>query len=439
MRETEERRTFYIETYGCQMNVAESHVLDASFLRYGFRAAVHPEEADIVILNTCSVRKTAENRIWGRIGFYKHLKATKDLKLIITGCMAERLADDIVKQEPAVDLVVGTNNKTDILHFLGREAADHDEYGFADSYYHEGEVSSYVPIMNGCDNFCAYCIVPYVRGREVSRDYHDILTEIRELEKKGVREITLLGQNVNSYAYQDGKQLVTFPQLLRMITKEISSIVWIRFMSSHPKDFSPELIECIREEDAVCSHVHLPLQSGSTEVLKAMNRKYTAQQYLELADTLKKEVPGITFTADIMVGFPGERNEDHRQTLEMMRSVGYIDAFMYYFNPREGTKAARMQEQLSDSLKLARLQEVIDLQKQLSAEHKQRQIGSTVSVMCDTLSKRNETEYVGHTEHGERIVFPRVEELVPGEVVDVKITEVSGNTYRGEMLCLGKQ
>jgi tRNA-2-methylthio-N6-dimethylallyladenosine synthase len=293
--------------------------------------------------------------------------------------------------------------------------------------------------MNGCDNFCAYCIVPYVRGREVSRDYHDILTEIRELEKKGVREITLLGQNVNSYAYQDGKQLVTFPQLLRMITKEISSIVWIRFMSSHPKDFSPELIECIREEDAVCSHVHLPLQSGSTEVLKAMNRKYTAQQYLELADTLKKEVPGITFTADIMVGFPGERNEDHRQTLEMMRSVGYIDAFMYYFNPREGTKAARMQEQLSDSLKLARLQEVIDLQKQLSAEHKQRQIGSTVSVMCDTLSKRNESEYVGHTEHGERIVFPRVEELVPGDVVDVKITEVSGNTYRGEMLCLGKQ
>lgn len=421
------------------MNVAESHVLDASFLQHGFRAAVHPEEADIVILNTCSVRKTAENRIWGRIGFYKHLKLTKDLKLIITGCMAQRLGDDIIKQEPAVDLVVGTNNKTDLLHFLGSEVLDHDEYGFADSYYHEGEVSSYVPIMNGCNNFCAYCIVPYVRGREVSRNYRDILTEIRELEEKGVREITLLGQNVNSYAYQDGELLVTFPQLLRMITKEISSIIWIRFMSSHPKDFSPELIACIKEEKAVCSHVHLPLQSGSTEVLKAMNRKYTAEQYLELVKALKHEVPGITFTADIMVGFPVERDEDHRQTLEMMKTVGYIDAFMYYFNPREGTKAARMQEQLSDSLKLARLQEVIDLQKQLSAEHKQRQIGSTVSVMCDTLSKRNESEYVGHTEHGERIVFPRAEELGPGDLVDVKITEISGNTYRGEMLCLGKQ
>jgi tRNA-2-methylthio-N6-dimethylallyladenosine synthase len=421
------------------MNVAESHVLDASFLQHGFRAAVHPEEADIVILNTCSVRKTAENRIWGRIGFYKHLKLTKDLKLVITGCMAQRLGDDIIKQEPAVDLVVGTNNKTDMLHFLGREALDHDEYGFADSYFHEGEVSSYVPIMNGCNNFCSYCIVPYVRGREVSRDYRDILTEIKDLETKGVREITLLGQNVNSYAYRDGEQLVTFPQLLRMITGEISSIIWIRFMSSHPKDFSPELIECIREEKAVCSHVHLPLQSGSTDVLKAMNRKYTAGQYLELVDTLKNEVPGITFTTDIMVGFPGERDEDHQQTLDMMKRVGYIDAFMYYFNPREGTKAAGMDGQLSDSLRLSRLQQVIDLQKQLSAGHKRRQIGSTVSVMCDTLSKRNESEYVGHTEHGERIVFPHADKLNPGDVIDVKITEVSGNTFRGEMLCLGKQ
>jgi tRNA-2-methylthio-N6-dimethylallyladenosine synthase len=439
MNNREEQRTFYIETYGCQMNVAESHVLDASFLTHGFRAAVHPEEADIVILNTCSVRKTAENRIWGRIGFYKHLKQTRDLKLIITGCMAQRLGDDLIKAEPAVDLVVGTNDKTDILHFLNADAHDHDEYGFASSYYKDGDVASYVPIMNGCNNFCAYCIVPYVRGREISRPYEEILSEIDELESKGVKEITLLGQNVNSYAYDDGNHVVRFPDLLRMITRQISSIVWVRFMSSHPKDLSPELISCIKEEEAVCSHIHLPLQSGSSDILKVMNRKYSAQQYIELVEQLKNEVPGITFTSDIMVGFPHESESDHLKTLEMMENVGYIDAFMYYFNPREGTKAAGMDGQLSDSVKLDRLQQVIDLQKQLSAEHKQRQIGSTVLVMCDTISKRNKDEYVGHTEHGERIVFKPDDQLHAGDLVTVTITEVIGNTYRGEMLCRGKQ
>ncbi|MGM0431578.1 MAG: tRNA (N6-isopentenyl adenosine(37)-C2)-methylthiotransferase MiaB [Spirochaetota bacterium] len=433
------QRSFYIETYGCQMNIAESHVLDAEFLRHGFRAAVHPEEADIVILNTCSVRKTAENRVWGRLGYYKHLKASRDLTLIVTGCMAERLKDDLKRQQPAVDLVVGTNDKTDILQFLNAgESSEHNEYSFAHSYYKEGEVSSFVPIMNGCNNFCAYCIVPYVRGRETSRPYEEILSEIDTLKQKGVKEVTLLGQNVNSYEFREEGGIVRFPQLLRMITQRTASSVWIRFLSSHPKDLSPELIDCIAEEPAVCSHLHLPLQSGSTKVLQAMNRKYTAEKYLDLVQSLRARIPDVTFTTDVMVGFPGETPSDHQKTLDVMREAAFIDAYMYYFNPREGTKAASMDGQLEDSVKLSRLQEVIDLQKQLSAEHKNAMIGSTVPVLCDTLSKRDQLQYVGHTEHGERIVFDKSETVQVGEIVDVTISEVVGNTYKGEVRCPGK-
>jgi tRNA-2-methylthio-N6-dimethylallyladenosine synthase len=437
----EEQRTFYIETYGCQMNIAESHVLDSSFLKEGFRAALHPEEADIVILNTCSVRKTAENRIWGRIGFYKHLKQSRPLTLIITGCMAERLGDELIKKEPAVDLVIGTNDKTDLMHFLMKDKTISDEYSFAETYYNEGDLSSFVPIMNGCNNFCTYCIVPYVRGREVSRSYKDIIEEIDMLESKGVKEITLLGQNVNSYSYHDEeiRQTIDFPGLLSMILKHVSTIQWIRFISAHPKDFSEELIHLIAAEERICSHIHLPLQSGSDTVLQAMNRNYSSEDYYGIVSALRALQPSVTFTTDIMVGFPGETEKDFEDTLDMMRRVGYIDAYMYYYNPREGTASTRLPNQIPDSMKLERLQRVIDLQKELSASHKRMAVGSTVNVLCDDVSKRDRMEYVGHTEHGERIVFKKDDSVHIGEMLSIKVTELVGNTYKGEIICPGKQ
>jgi tRNA-2-methylthio-N6-dimethylallyladenosine synthase len=435
MRQTpyEEQRSFYIETYGCQMNIAESHVLDASFLQQGFRAAVHPEEADIVIINTCSVRKTAENRIWGRIGFYKHLKQSKELLLIITGCMAERLGDEIIKKEPAVDLVIGTNDKTDILHMLGKDLTDSEEYQFASSYYKNGEKSAFVPIMNGCNNFCSYCIVPYVRGREVSRPIEQVVQEIHRLSDQGVREVMFLGQNVNSYAYHDRERdtVLSFPGLLKEVLEDPGSIQWFRFMSAHPKDFSWELIELIASEDRLCKNIHLPLQSGSSTILKAMNRKYDAQQYLSIIERLRRLRPDITFSTDIMVGFPGEREEDLQQTLDMMREASYIEAFMYYYNPREGTASTSMPGQIPDAVKLERLQRVIDLQKELTLQHKSSTIGKTVRVICDSISKKNPDEFSGHTEHNERIVFPRTDSVTTGDMISLKIEQLVGTTYKG--------
>jgi len=437
---TEEQRAYYIETYGCQMNIAESCVLDASFIDQGFKSAEKPEDADIVIINTCSVRKTAENRIWGRIGFYKHIKQTKDLILVITGCMAERLGSEIIKREPAVDLVVGTNDKTNIMHFLNEDIAASDEYQFASSYYKEGDFSSFVPIMNGCNNYCSYCIVPYVRGREVSRPVDDVLEEIDALSAKGVHEVMFLGQNVNSYAYKETgtPTTVDFPDLLKKIVRRADSIDWLRFMSAHPKDFSQELIELIATEEKICKHVHLPLQSGSSSILYAMNRKYDAETYYDIVERLTALRPDITFTTDIMVGFPGEKEEDVEKTLEMMRRVGYIDAFMYYYNPREGTASTRLPDQISDTVKLERLQRVIDLQKELTLHHKKAAVGKTVRVLCDSISKRNVQEFVGHTEHNERVVFPRLDSISIGDLIDIKICEVIGTTYKGELSCHGK-
>ncbi len=421
------------------MNMAESNVLDSEFLKHGFRAAVKPEDADIVILNTCSVRKTAENRIWGRIGFYKHLKTERDLTLIITGCMAERLKEELKKKEPAVDLVIGTNDKIDIIHFLQKDASVSDEYSFASSYYKEGELSTFVPIMNGCNNFCSYCIVPYVRGREISRPVDDIINEIVTLSMKGVKEITLLGQNVNSYAYtsEDGS-LVDFPALLKQIIKAVDSITWIRFMSAHPKDFSNELIDLIINEKKICSHVHLPMQSGSSDILKAMNRRYDAEKYYKIVERLRSSSEEITITTDIMVGFPGETEKDLDDTLLMMRDIGLTESYMYYYNPREGTASTSLPGQLSDGVKLERLQRVIDLQKNLTADYKRTTIGKTVTVLCDSISKKNQDEFVGHTEHNDRIVFKKEDNIHIGDILKMTVTEVIGTTLKGEIACPSK-
>lgn len=429
------KKSYYIESYGCQMNFAESNVLDARFQASGYQAAAQPEDADIVILNTCSVRKTAENRIWGRIGFYKHLKEERDLKLIVTGCMAERLGETLKEKGSGVDIVVGTNDKIDLGHLLDDSLPESDEYSFASSYYRKGEHSAFLPIMNGCNNFCAYCIVPYVRGREISRSVDSILEEMVQLEEQGIREVTLLGQNVNSYSIEG----IGFPALLERILEAAPRIEWIRFLSAHPKDFSEELIELIASSDRICSHLHLPLQSGSSAILKKMNRKYDATRYLSIVDRLRELDGTMSFTTDIMVGFPQETEADHQMTLEMMKRVGYSEAYMYYYNPREGTASTSMTGQIPDSLKLERLQEVIDLQAELGLEHKRREIGKTVRLLCDSMSKRDSGQLVGHSEHGHRIVFDDDGSLTPGMFARVRLTELRGTTFKGELLCPGRR
>ncbi|MBN2861237.1 MAG: MiaB/RimO family radical SAM methylthiotransferase, partial [Sphaerochaetaceae bacterium] len=285
--------------------------------------------------------------------------------------------------------------------------------------------------MNGCNNFCAYCIVPYVRGREVSRSVDSILDEVARLEDRGVREITFLGQNVNSYTYTQGGTLYRFPDLLAVITEKNRSIHWFRYESPHPKDFSKELIQLISERDSIPNHVHLPLQSGSSAVLKAMGRKYSREGYLDLVHRMRQTVRGITFTSDIMVGFPGESDEDFRDTLSLMQEAGFIESFMYYFNPREGTAAVDMPDQIPLAVKMERLKILIEHQRRLTRTHKETHSQGIESVIVDGVSKKDESMLLGHTEHDEMIVFSPVSALPPGTVVQVEKTGLAGSTYTG--------
>lgn len=424
---------YWLETYGCQMNTAESNALEAALQKAGMQPAERAEEADCAILNTCSVRKTAENRIWGRIGFFQHLKQSQDLTLVVTGCMAERLGEEFLKDAPAVDHVMGTNDKQRIAALLSGGSDERDtSYVFTQSYHKEGEVKSYVPIMNGCNNFCAYCIVPYVRGREVSRDPQSIYDEITRLEDAGVKEITLLGQNVNSYDYTAEGQMMRFPDLLTEIAHRTSSIKWIRFESPHPKDFSKELIDVIAQEPAVAKHLHVPVQSGSSRILGMMNRRYSRERYLQLIDDLRCAVEGITFTTDVMVGFPGEREEDFKQTLSLMEEVRFLEAFMYYFNPREGTKAVDFPDQIPSDIRMARLQELINLQRSITHEEKLRRCKGEQTVLVEQISKKHDSEYLGRTEHDEMVVFVPDGKVSIGDFTTVALKGLVGNTFTGE-------
>ncbi len=430
-----EPKTYWIETYGCQMNTAESNALEVQLLGVGLKPAASAEEADCAILNTCSVRKTAENRIWGRLGLFQYIKQQHPLTLIVTGCMAERLQDELKKDAPAVDYVVGTNDKQKIVDLLTGGRKEHLEasetYRFTGSYYKDGDFSSYVPIMNGCNNFCSYCIVPYVRGREVSRPVEDVLREVRRLDRAGVKEITLLGQNVNSYSYEQDGVTVRFPQLLRQVCRELDNIQWVRFESPHPKDFSDDLIEVIATEDRVAKHLHIPLQSGSSRILRLMNRRYTREHFLELIDSIRRRVPGVTFAADVMVGFPGETEEEYEETLDVMRKVRFIEAFMYYWNPREGTKAVSMDGQLPDEVKIARLQRLIELEHQIMSEEKSPRAHGTVRVLVTQVSRNDAGRLLGRTEHGEMVAFVPCSDCGPGDFVQVSLETLAGNTYTG--------
>ncbi|MDR2552976.1 MAG: tRNA (N6-isopentenyl adenosine(37)-C2)-methylthiotransferase MiaB [Treponema sp.] len=443
--------TYFFETYGCQMNTAESAALDLAAREQGWKRAESGEGADLVLLNTCSVRQTAETRLRGRLAHYGALKKKRrtSFTLVVAGCMASRLGDRLRKEFPAVDYVMTAAARPLFPRILEaaaaglplRESREAPVFSFSSSHLEEGAFRSFVPVMHGCDNFCSYCIVPYVRGREVSRSPGSIAQEISLLAGKGVREITLLGQNVNSYRFFPGTgnsgengETLDFPGLLEKTISWIggTSISWVRFLSANPGDLSPRTIAVMAENPCFCRHIHLPVQHGSNPVLAAMNRRYTRESYLELARSLRKALPGLTLSTDVMVGFPGETEEDLEILLALMEEVRFLYAYMYHFNPREGTAAWNLPGRIPESVKKRRLSRVIVLQKEHTLELLKSRIGSREQVLIEGISRKNADELIGRTERDEMAVFPGPADLV-GSFVRVELLTLRGNTFRAEL------
>jgi tRNA-2-methylthio-N6-dimethylallyladenosine synthase len=427
-------KKYWLENYGCQMNKAEASALELELQAVGWVKANSELEADLAIINTCTVRQSAENRIWGRIGHYKHLKKEKDLKLVVMGCMAENRKRELNEKGSAVDIVAGTKGQKLLVRklsgdYTGQEDfLEENRYSFHESHGSSDSINALVPIMHGCNNFCTYCIVPYVRGREVSRDVDEILYEINQLVSSGVKDVTLLGQNVNSY--RDEVKNVNFAGLLSRVAGE-TSIERIRFLSAHPKDLTDDIIDVMAHEDKICKHLHLPIQHGSTKVLKEMNRRYTREDYLQLVDKLRRVMPGISLTTDIMVGFPGETLEDLNDLKDLMKTVRFSEAFTYFYNPREGTKAFGREDSLPEDVKKARLAEIIEIQREITAEEFEKRIGSEVELIVEHLSRKSDKEVLGRTERNETVLFKGSKDLI-GKKLTVKITSLRGQTFFGE-------
>ncbi|MCF7937642.1 MAG: tRNA (N6-isopentenyl adenosine(37)-C2)-methylthiotransferase MiaB [Spirochaetales bacterium] len=442
--------SFYIETYGCQMNTAESAALRKELCELGMDEAITPQEADLVILNTCSVRKTAEDRIFGRLGYYRHLKHDKPLKLAVLGCMAERLADNLQESNPDIDYLIGTFGKKEFLAALqehcphapeqtGLFMGDRRNYRFFLNHDDRKSVRGFVPVMHGCNNFCSYCIVPHVRGRETSRPPAEITSEVRRMVESGKRDITLLGQNVNSYTFSMKSGTVDFPALLEMVLEEVDDDFRLRFITSHPKDLSPRLVQVMRNDNRCARHIHLPVQHGSNTVLEAMNRGYTVEKYRSTVDMIKESIPEISLSTDIMVGFPGEKPDDIDTLLQLMEYVGFEDAFTYIYNPREGTAAYSLGDPISREEKVTRLQKVIALQEKLTGKERRKRLGQTARVLVEGTSRRNENELMGSIETDAMVVFPSEPDRI-GNFVEVELDEYRGSTYRGKELipCRGE-
>ena len=436
-------RRYLIETYGCQMNVAEAEAMRRDLNERDWRETNDPEKADVVILHTCSVRRTAEERILGRIGYYTHIRKNEVPRLVLSGCMAQRLKDRLILEQPAVDMLIGTHGR----HLLAEEinalirgkragrvvAPPQDAFRFSAIHHKAASAQAYLPIMHGCDNFCTYCIVPHVRGREVSRDPDEIFYELHRAAENGVREVCLLGQNVNSYRHDYKGRKLDFTGLLKAILERTEGIEWVRFLTSHPKDVAPELIEVFANEKRLCNHFHLPVQHGSNKILRAMNRAYRREDFLKIVETLREKVPDISITTDILVGFPGEMEEDFSDLLSLMDEVGFDDAFTYYYNTREGTPAADFKEQVPHEIKLERLSQIIDIQRRKTVERRSRRLGKVVKVLTDAPAKKGESMMRGHTERDEPVVYRGTEDSA-GSFITVRLEEISGLTFRAAVV-----
>jgi tRNA-2-methylthio-N6-dimethylallyladenosine synthase len=437
-----ENKKLFIETYGCQMNVADSEVIASVMQMAGYTMADSLEEADAVFMNTCSIRDNAEQKIFNRLEYFHSLRKKKrNLIVGVLGCMAERVKDDLINNYH-VDLVVGPDAYLTLPDLTAAveagEKAINVELSTTETYRDVipsricgNHISGFVSIMRGCNNFCTYCIVPYTRGRERSRDIESILNEVGDLVKKGYKEVTLLGQNVNSYRFESGDETITFPRLLAIVAEHAPG-VRIRFTTSHPKDMSDETLEVIARYPNICNHIHLPVQSGSSRILKLMNRKYTREWYLDRVAAIRRIIPDCGLSTDIFSGFHSETEEDHQMSLSLMEECGYDSAFMFKYSERPGTYASKhLEDNVPEDVKIRRLNEIIALQNRLSAEANQRCVGKVYEVLVEGVSKRSRDQLFGRTEQNRVVVFDRGTHHV-GDFVNVRITESSSATLKGE-------
>ncbi len=435
-------KKLFIETYGCQMNVADSEVVASIMKMDGYEMTERIEEADAIFVNTCSVRDNAEQKIYGRLQYFQSLKRKKRSLIIgVLGCMAERVKDELINVHHA-DLVVGPDAYLDLPNLVGAvergEKAINVELSTQETYKDViplklpgVHISGFVSIMRGCNNFCTYCIVPYTRGRERSRDIESVLNEIRDMRAKGFKEVTLLGQNVNSYAFEDKGETVTFPRLLERVA-EAAPEMRIRFTTSHPKDMSDETLRVIAAHANICRYIHLPAQSGSDRILKIMNRKYTREWYLERIAAIRRIIPDCGISTDLFCGFHSETEEDYQATLSLMREVGYDSAFLFKYSERPGTYAAKhLEDDVPEEEKVRRLQGMIDLQNQLSAESNRRDIGKEFEVLVEGFSKRSRERLFGRTSQNKVVIFDKRNYRV-GQFIKVRITGSSSATLFGE-------
>ncbi len=435
-------KKLFIETYGCQMNVADSEVVASVMQMAGYEMTEEIQDADAIFVNTCSVRDNAEQKVLGRLQYFQSLKRKKKHLLVgVLGCMAERVKEDLIANHH-VDLVAGPDSYMDLPNLIAAaengekvinvELSTQETYKDVMPLKLPGvHISGFVSIMRGCNNFCSYCIVPYTRGRERSREVNSILNEIRDMRDKGFKEVTLLGQNVNSYLYeQDGEQ-VNFSSLLEKVALEAPNMR-IRFVTSHPKDMSDETLHVIAKYPNICQYIHLPAQSGSSKILKVMNRKYTREWYLDRIAAIRRILPECAISTDLFCGFHSETEEDFQETLSLMREVGYDSAYLFKYSERPGTYAAKhLEDDVPEEVKVRRLQEMIDLQNKLSEESNLRDIGKVFEVLIEGYSKRSHEQLFGRTSQNKVVIFDKKNFHV-GQFIRVKIQRASSATLFGE-------
>ena len=433
-------KKLFIETYGCQMNFADSEVVAAVMKMADYELCESIDEADAVFINTCSIREHAEVKAMSRLEFFRQLKRKKkSLKVGVIGCMAERMQKELL-EHPAIDLVAGPDAYLDLPNLIAQaeqgEKSMNIDLSLTETYKDVlpqriggNRISGFVSIMRGCNNFCSYCIVPYTRGRERSRPYNSILNEVQDLYNRGYKEVTLLGQNVNSYNFEG----LNFAGLLENLAQAIPGIR-IRFTTSHPKDMSEETIIVISKYPNLCKHIHLPVQSGSSRILKLMNRKYTREWYLERIALIRKHIPDCGISTDMFTGFHSETEEDHQETLSLMREVGYDSAFMFKYSERKGTYASKnLPDDVPEEVKLRRLQEMIDLQLELSLQSNKNDIGKEFEVLVEGYSKRSREQLSGRTSQNKVVLFDNQGQKV-GDLVRVKIKDASAITLFGDII-----
>jgi len=439
-------KKLYIETYGCQMNVADSEVVAAVMGERGYTITDLYSEADTILINTCSIRDNAEQRIWGRLDLFRSIRKKRPgLMIGLIGCMAERLGEELLLKK-SVDLIAGPDAYRDLPFLIDKaqagEAAINTDLTINETYdsiipkrIGSGKISGYVSITRGCNNFCTYCIVPYTRGRERSRDPKDLINEVNDLLKSGYKEVTLLGQNVNSYKWhpEGERKPVRFPDLLAIVAA-ISPELRVRFTTSHPKDLSDKLLRTMAQYPNICRHIHLPVQSGSTTILKKMNRKYDREWYLDRIRAIREIIPGCGITSDVFCGFCTETEEDHLQTLSLMEQVKFDTLFMYKFSMRPGTYAhTHFVDDVPEEVKARRLEEIITLQNRLSVESNRRDIGKTFEVLAEAISKKKKSEFSGRSSQNKLVVFPN-KDLQFGDYVRVIIKDSTQTTLIGEVI-----